>query len=104
MNTEFVIPDWLIAEIDSAPHDVRQNALVYLCGILYQAGHTSENILAEILGVKQSELHQVLAEHRFIGGKASEIDCPSLSITTVRPGSGYADTSLKHDAILAGFE
>ncbi|MEB3229497.1 MAG: hypothetical protein VKJ64_00695 [Leptolyngbyaceae bacterium] len=66
MRIHNLFPPKLLDDISQDPSQVRQNALLYLIGILYQAGEVSQHLAAEILETEPESLPKLLRNCGFI--------------------------------------
>lgn len=116
MNLDVTIPDQLVDVIEQEPEWIHQNAVFCLVAIFYQAGQISGHVAAQRLDMEPSEFYQLLDQHGFpipnnsekgVGSSDANLSDETfqgLTINPLTPGSGYTQTSIEHDTVLAEHE
>ena len=65
MKLEISLPDNWLSLVNEQPNLLRQQALVYMLGTLYQSGQISGGLGAKVMGCNKIEFYQLLSEYGF---------------------------------------
>ena len=65
MKIEVFVPDELLMNLQQKPENLREQILLYALRKLYEAGHISGGLGAEVMGCDRWEFYHLLSEHGF---------------------------------------
>ncbi|MDJ0903245.1 MAG: UPF0175 family protein [Xenococcus sp. MO_188.B8] len=65
MKLEILLPDDWLQSVNEQPNLLRQQALIYMLGTLYQSGEISGGLGAKVMGCNKIQFYQLLSEYGF---------------------------------------